>query len=137
MRQIPDQLPPALQEPMTPEALVQRMWGFQKVQWTKVAPQEPVTFRVRTCTKVDVGQWFSNGRVWLFCAASNIVLMAAGRRPLVETVPWSEAKETTYNHVTGELVLTPARGITCRRLKMMPLEGYQVLAQIARYTTTT
>ena len=35
-----------------------------------------------------------------------------------------------YNHVTGELVLAPPRGIRITSAGMTPIDGYQLLAQI-------
>ena len=35
-----------------------------------------------------------------------------------------------YNHVTGEVVFAPAHGLRVDRLRLAPLDGVQLLAQI-------
>jgi hypothetical protein len=92
----------------------------------------PVYWAVRTATRADVGGWTGPRRVWAFALADDLVLAAAGRKPRIERTPFADLRETLYNHVTGELDLAPADGLRLRRLRMAPLDAYQVLAQIHR-----
>ena len=102
---------------------------------------------VRTATRVDVGSWLGPSRVWLFALAEQFLLLAPPRNPLarwpglarrlgvstrpyVERIGLSQLRGSTYNHVTGELVLAPANAVRLRRLKVTPRDGYQLLAQI-------
>jgi hypothetical protein len=41
-------------------------------------------------------------------------------------------KDSTYNVVTAAVVLAPAGGLSCRELRLLPLEGVQLLAQVGR-----
>jgi hypothetical protein len=81
-------------------------------------------------TAVDVGSWLGRRRVAVYALGDGLVLAAWGPRPYVERVPYEALRESLYNHVTGELVLGPAPETCVRRLRMSPLDGYQVLAQI-------
>jgi hypothetical protein len=78
----------------------------------------------------DVGQWFWRSRVWLCVTAGSLLLFAAGRRPLLQRVPFAHIRESLYNHVTGELVLAPNRKYRITQVRLPPVEAYQVLAQI-------
>ncbi len=107
---------------------------------------------VRTATKVDVGSWFGPSRVCACALADELLLFAADNSPLTALLGWlgrgegtgrlgrfyaeriamRDLRDSTYNHVTGELLLAPATAARVRKLRMAPLEGYQLLAQIHR-----
>ena len=87
-------------------------------------------FIVRTATRVDVGSWLRGARVWACALRRELALLAWGRRPYAERVPFRRLRASVYNPVTGELALAPAPGTRVRGLKMPPLDGYQLLAQI-------
>jgi len=91
-----------------------------------------VFFLVRTGTRIDVGRWYRRGRVWACALAHELALFACGRSPYRERIPFADLRGSVYNPVTGELVLAPAEGAQGRSLRMMPLDGYQMLAQIYR-----
>lgn len=84
----------------------------------------------RTRSRIDVGSWMGRARVWAFAFGDELVLLAPGRRPYTERIPLTGLSETIYNHVMGELALSPAPGATTRALRVCPVDGYQLLAQI-------
>jgi hypothetical protein len=89
-----------------------------------------VLVAVRTRSKADTGGWLRQRAVWAFALADELVLVAAGRDPYVEHIPFAELGESVYNAVTGELALAPAPHVRVRSLRMTPADGYQMLAQI-------
>ena len=86
----------------------------------------------RTRSRVDVGQWFRQTRVWAACLPSELVLLAPGRRPFVERIPYDQLKGSLYNHITGELELAPAEKARLRRLRVSPLDGCRMLRMMVR-----
>ena len=93
---------------------------------------EPVFHLQITQTKLDVGAWFFKQPVCAGMLEDELLLFAPGKLPYVERVPFGELSQSEYNHVTGEVVLAPFEGTRVSSLKMPPLEGLQVLAQIRR-----
>lgn len=87
---------------------------------------------VRTGARVDTGSWLRRRRVWAFALGRELLLLAAGKAPYVERIPFAHLRESVYNPVTGRLALAPADGVRVRRLAMAPRDGYQMLAQIHR-----
>ena len=85
-----------------------------------------------TATRVDVGQWFRNGRVWAACLTGRVAVFAAGKRPYAEEIPVAELGKSFYNFLTGELALAPAPAAKVRRLKLAPLDANKILEQINR-----
>lgn len=83
-----------------------------------------------TGTKIDVGKWYRRHRVCVCVLADEIILFAPGPRPLTERIALADLRDSRYNHVTGEVVLAPADGLGVDRLKVPPLEGLEMLAQI-------
>lgn len=81
-------------------------------------------------TRVEVGLWVFERRVWVAVTARDVVLLAAGRRPLLQRVAFAHLYASLYNAMTGELVLAPDRGYRVGQVRLPPLEGCQVLAQI-------
>ncbi len=101
----------------------------------KIIDGQDIFLIVRTGTKVDVGSWLTRGRVWLVALEDSLVLVAtglAGPRPLAERIEYDRLRESQYNHVTGQLVLSPAKLAGTRGLNLPPIQGCQVLAQIYR-----
>jgi hypothetical protein len=82
-----------------------------------------------------VGHWFSKGRIWACALAGELAMFAYGRRPYLERVPFRLLQQSLYNHVTGEVVLAPARDVRVDSLRVTPAEGYQFLAQIYKETS--
>lgn len=110
----------------------------------ELGPGERPRLALVTRTRVDVGFWLRNVRVRVAAAPSGLVLVAPGRRPYVERVPFAALGGTLYNHVTGEVVLAPGPGgepgrsacglgwpgVRAERLRLAPVEGYALLAEI-------
>ncbi len=89
----------------------------------------------RSRTRTDVGMWMRGGRV-LACARDGaLLLLAHGKLPYRESIPFAELGESRYNHVTGALVLAPATGARVRDLNLPPLEADALLAMIKGYET--
>jgi len=98
----------------------------------KVAGMQPggVALHILTRTRVDVGSWICKRRVSAYVVERNLLLVAPGRRPHVENVPFDSLQDSLYNHVTGEVVLGPAEGVKVTRLRMSPLEARRLLESI-------
>lgn len=84
-----------------------------------------------TRTRTDVGYWLGKRRVWGCVWPDRLMLFSYGRRPFIESIPTRELGESRYNHVTGEVLLAPAEHASCIRLKLAPLEGYDVLSRFS------
>jgi len=97
---------------------------------------DEVIVAVLTEARVDVGLWRGSGRLWAFALRHDLALVAHGPRPVAERIPYTLLRQSTYNPVTGELALAPGPHHHVRGLRMPPLEGYQMLAQIYQETTT-
>ncbi|KKL83083.1 hypothetical protein LCGC14_1978320 [marine sediment metagenome] len=105
---------------------------------------EDVYLILRSATRVDVGSWLGGSRVCVAAVADGLLLFATARGPLawlpeklavkaegfVERIPLAALTASSYNHVTGELLLAPVAGGRAGRLKLPPLDAYQLLAQI-------
>jgi hypothetical protein len=91
--------------------------------------QDDVFVLLKTRSRVDTGGWLGRRRVWAAALADALVVFAPGRRPCSERIPFAQLRESTYNHVTGELVLAPPEGMHVRSLRVSPLDGYQLIAQ--------
>jgi hypothetical protein len=124
------QLPPANTNPLGRRARRRRLGGARRRLLESLVGDEPVYYVRRTQTKVDVGAWFRKGRVCICLLAGEAVLFAEGRRPYVERIPLQRLRDSRYNHVTGELMLAPDAASHIVGLKVPPLEGLQILAQI-------
>ena len=101
----------------------------------RIAGDEPLFVLARTGTRVDVGLWFRQRRLWVGCLAHDLVVVAPGPVPVAVRVPLAGLAGARYNPVTGELGLPPADGLAPRRLKLPAVEGYQILSQIQREVT--
>lgn len=132
----PAGLPQALTQPLTePSAELARMPRRTRTLAEGLIDGQDVFLVVRTGTKVDVGSWLARGRVWLVAMDDSLVVVAtgmAGARPLAERIGYDRLGESQYNHVTGQLALSPAKLAGARGLNLPPIEGCQVLAQIYR-----
>ncbi|MDP6117069.1 MAG: hypothetical protein QF437_21650 [Planctomycetota bacterium] len=90
----------------------------------------PVFFLSKCDTTVDVGHWLSGGVVWAAATESEVVLFSAGRRPFIEEIPFTHLYKSLYNHITGEVIFAPAEAESLTRIRLSPVHGYQLLAQI-------
>ena len=133
----PDGLPPPVCSPV-PESdpVLRRLRSAERQLLDAVRGKTDVYVLVRTGTTVDVGQWLTNGRVWACATATDLILLAAGRAPVVQKTPYHSIRESIYNPITGEFVLAPHRELKVNRIRVSALEGYQMLAQIDQGGTT-
>ena len=99
---------------------------------------EEVFHVVRSRARHDVGVWFRRPRIWVFATAGELVLGAwsrfrQGPAPLERRIDYAALRAWIYNDVTGEL-LVKTRDPTddLPGLRMAPLDGYQLLAQIRK-----
>ncbi len=125
------ELPPARTQPLewSGPAFAAMAHGERRLAEAFLGADE-VLFAVRTESRVDVGRWRGPGRLWAFALRDCLALVAHGPRPYTERIPYSRIRESTYNPVTGELVLAPPHHLRVKGLAMAPLEGYHMLAQI-------
>ena len=125
-------LPSANTNPLDEAAREARV-GASRIEFLdSLVGEEPVFGLLKTRTRTDTGNWFFKRPVWACTLAGELLLFAKGKRPYAERVPFDKLGASTYNHVTGELMLAPADGLRVTRLKMPPMEGLQVLAHVHR-----
>lgn len=125
-------LPPANTIPLDRVARA-RVLSYGQLRLLDSVVGEREVFHVqRTRTKVDVGAWLCRGRVCICLSSDEAVLFANGRRPYVAKIPLERLHESRYNHVTGEVTLPLDSAPQVRGLRMPPLEGLDLLAQIHR-----
>lgn len=131
----PDGLPTPLTAPEAPpEELLARLPKSLRACAGPHARSGDALLVVRTRTRVDTGLWRGRARVWAVCLRRSLLLLASGRRPYVEELPYAGLRESIYNHVTGELDLAPAEP-TAATLKVAPADGYRMMAQICAEET--
>lgn len=127
-----ERLPPPL---VAPDAAAiaearERMTGGERRLLEKACGSAEVLSVYQSSTRAEVGLWLVERRVWVVVTREEVVLLAAGRRPLAQRVAFAHLYASLYNAVTGELVLAPDRGYRVGQVKLPPLEGSRVLAQI-------
>ncbi len=142
--------PPAAEPVDVRTDLLDRLKGRAGVFAAGLVRNETVWAIVRTDTRVDVGSWLGRRRAWAVALDDALLLFAHGPRPYAERTPYATLRDSTYNHVTGELVLGPgpagggvqsspaasagieaaAGGPRVRRLRMAPHEAWRLLAEI-------
>ena len=123
-------LPPANTTPLDRRACCVQLGRPRGRLLESLVGDQAVYYVRRTRTKIDVGAWFRKGRVCLCLLAGEAVIFARGKRPFVERISLERLRESRYNHVTGEMDLAPAAGAEVTGLRVTPLEGLQILAQI-------
>lgn len=126
-----DELPPALHAPLewTREPLAAMGKADRRLAEAFLSGEE-IYFAARTGSPTDVGRWLGPRPLWAFALRRELALLAHGPRPFTERIPFSLLRGSTYNPVTAELVLAPGPHRRVRGLRLAPLEGYQMLAQI-------
>lgn len=95
-----------------------------------VTDGKPVFVVVRSETQVDTGSWIKKSPVWTGTTDSEVFMFAAGKKPVIDRISFSQLQKSIFNHVTGCLILAPAAELKISSLAMAPLDGYQLLAQI-------
>ena len=129
--QIALELPPIITCPLEATAEVfALLTAAQRSLLDEIRGTESVIMLLKSDTLVDTGGWFRRSEVWVCALPRELALFAAGRKPFLQKTPYASLRASIYNHVTVEVVLAPARGLKQRTLKVPPLEGYQLLAQI-------
>jgi hypothetical protein len=145
------ELPPARTEPLAdaPRAMAP-LSRRQRATARELLAGEDVFLVLRSRTRVDVGSWLGGSRLCIAVLADALLLFATPRNPLAwlparwrvperlgiraepfaERIALAELSASTYNHVTGELLLSGGRGGRAWRLKLPALDAYQLLAQI-------
>ena len=83
-----------------------------------------------TRTRVDVGSWLGRRAVWLCVMADRISLLAPGPLPVVCEAPFTELRESFYNHITGELVLRPASSLPVTHVRLRPYDAKDLLQRM-------
>jgi len=130
------ELPPAREGPPARAGGVFSRMGYrERFLAEQLLASEEVFVIARTGTKIDVGSWLLRGRVWVFALSDSLAIVAcgpAGLRVRAEKIPYDDLRESQYNHVTGELALAPVKGLPFRGLRIDPITGCQILAQIHR-----
>jgi hypothetical protein len=96
----------------------------------EICPNAGILALWQSDSDADVGYWFIRRQVWICAGQRELTLLACGRRPFIQQVPFTHLRKSLYNHVTGELVLAPPEELKMSRIKLPALAGYQVLAQI-------
>lgn len=127
-----EQLPPPLAEPDM-AAIGEsrdRMTPSERRLLEAVCGSGRVLTVFQSETRTGVGLWLIERRIWVVVTDTDVVLLAAGRKPLAQAIAFPHLHASLYNPVTGELVLAPDRGFRVGRVKLPPLESNQVLAQI-------
>ena len=126
-REAPPSASPGTQNPKGP---LEGLRGRLRRLVASESWHEQVCLAFPTRTRTDTGLWFRSARVWAFCLRDRLALVAAGKRPYVETLAFADLRQSLYNHVMGELVLAPAGGARVRRLRIPPLEARKLLERI-------
>ena len=90
---------------------------------------------VRSRTRLPTGLPLWPQRVWLVLQGGQLVLLAAGRRPLQAAAPLSDLSDSRYNHVTGELLLAPGPTLPVHAIRISPLQADEILRRIANEVT--
>lgn len=123
--------PPAFLEALAENAPCWAALTALERRWRdEAAGDTPIHWAVRTESRIDVGAWLSDARVWAAAQPGALLLFAAGKRPYAETIPFADLHESLYNHITGELILAPAPNARVTRLKLLPVDALQLLAQM-------
>jgi len=124
------ELPDPLTTPLDPKTEgVGRLRRRTRRLAQSVVGEDDVFVLLKTGSRADVGGWLGRRRVWVAALADSLSLFAPGRRPCAARIPFARLRESTYNPVTGELVLAPAEAASVRALRVSPLDGRQLLAQ--------
>jgi hypothetical protein len=125
------QLPPALTHPSPlNDEEMETMSSSERGLFERLLGSAKPMLVYQTNSAADVGFWLWRRRLWLCATESDLLLFAAGRKPLIQKVPFIHIQSRLYNHVTGELVLAPNRKFRVSHVELPPVEAYQVLAQV-------
>lgn len=90
------------------------------------SPADPMLC-LRSHTHVDAGSWIRKAPVWLCVTEDRVVVIVAGRRRHVASVPRAACRASRYDHATGEVVIEPGDAIRFDRLAFAPREALRIL----------
>ena len=121
------ELPPRLTQPLSRET---PPLGRFVQRFPELFEDDDVFCAIKTRTSVDVGHWVFRARVWAIATPEHLLVIATGKQPLAMRIAYSQLANSTYNHVTGCLTLAPNVDSRIQNLKVSPVDGYQLLAQI-------
>jgi len=76
---------------------------------------------------VDVGWWLRTAQVWVCVTDDDLIVLAAGRRNHVASVPRATCRASHYDHATGEVIIEPGDTLRFDRLAFQPREALQIL----------
>lgn len=133
-------LPPPLSIPLEALAIRSSLPFTGRAFIAPILPQLRVLAVIRTSTRVDVGLWLRRSRLWALLCSDGLLLFAWGTRttaprPWLRSISVSTVTSSTYNHITGELLLE-ADGQPVPPLGMAPCDGYQVMANLRKGTSS-
>ncbi len=125
------ELPPVIRKPVDRNSeVLAMMTPSERKLLEDICLDEPLLLVLKSDSLIDTGGWFRRSRVWVCATTQELGLLAFGRSSFFQKTPFRALHESLYNHVTGELVLAPALELKLPCVKVPPLDGYQLLAQI-------
>lgn len=86
---------------------------------------------LRSSTRVDAGSWLRRSPVWLCITDDHVIVLVAGRRTHVATVPRKACRGSRYDPATGELVIEATEPLRFDRLAFPPREALQILHHLS------
>lgn len=100
----------------------------------EVLGAEPVYYGVKSKTWVDVGSWWSKAPIWVV-ASTRLYLLSCGLfwltpRPFVVKIEYKDVIHSIYAHERGNVILKMTDSLYS--LRVDPIAGYQILAQIQK-----
>ncbi len=82
---------------------------------------------LQSTTRVDAGWWLRRAPVWLCITEDRLVVLVAGRREHVASIPRTACRSSRYDHATGEVVIEPGDTFRFDRLAFPPREALRIL----------
>ncbi len=82
---------------------------------------------LQSLTRVDAGSWFTKTPAWLCITGDRVVVIVAGRRHHVASMPRAACRGSRYDHATGEVVIEPGDALRFNRLAFPPREALRIL----------
>lgn len=131
--QIALELPPPISIPKNRNDVVfTSMTDTEQALFNELAGNDEIFILLKTNSSVDTGNWLRKRRVWIGVTADSLFMFAQGRKPMIEKVELNHLQQSLYNHVMGELILSPTRELKIASVRISHEDGYRILAQIYR-----
>ncbi len=126
------------------QTIARRLAGWVAMRWLRLswstaagrtllgqlAGDRQLSWQRCTATRVDVGQWFHDSRVWVGLCDDALLVCAAGRSPLRQRLELGVLRDSVYNAVTGELTLAPAPEARVTQVALPPVEGEDLAVRL-------